>query len=480
MWMRRLRLPVEQLLSFLNLFLFAIVAMCLILTCLLSSKNFEDLPYPPQKQEKMQLPKNPFAQPVESYEKIGEGPFSLRWVAPQLQLPDLRNELSFLGKNERPDVPKNSQLFHLYLKGSGETCSVRSSEKIYLFYQGNIVSSGGSMQRHIVSDQIPIWSETSHHFSKGTYSFSPGNQPTPLWIQLSLVNAEALEVSLNMLDEKGCIIESPEEHRSFILTRNESTKLQRTNWEIGGQRVDTTLLVRQKARWIGPDLFLETFGGDEFAFMQGGQRLDFMEEELPYTCFVKEGDFLIWEDGHWCTTTSEENTLEHPLLVIKKIEDKVMVLDLWDTEGKTKLTMSLIKGRDYDPLPLLEHEFKFVGAKTWAQFIVECRNQRLILKPHDWLILTKEGWHKINSPQEVDDFVNQKITGPLFVLEKMIKKNGRQALVGHLFNTSRTEMQEIELPAVQSPLLNAYPPSITLPPSPLKAGTVQELKDDEP
>lgn len=477
MFSLRFRFPAEHILSFFNLFLFALIATVFVLVFLLSSKNFEDLAVPLCKQEKVSLPKNPFAQPAEAYEKIGEGPLSLQWVPPQLQLPDLRNELLYFGKNERPDVSAGSQFFYIGLKGKGERKTVQNGERIYLAYQGAISNATLPSKGH-PGHSTPLWGESSHFSSKGTYTFSPDNQPTPLWFEIHPLNEEVLEISLEMLDEKGCYVESPQENRSFILSKSEGGKVQQGTWEIGGQRVDTTFLIRQKVRWIGLDVFLEKHGGEEFAFAHGRQRLDFTDAETPYVCFVKPDDFLIWKEGRWQLANPGENTLAFPLMTIKKIDEKVMLFDLWDTDGKTKLTLSVLRARDYEPMPNLEHEFKFVGAKTWAQFIVECRSQRLILRPHDWLLLTKEGWQKINSPEEVDNFVSQKISGPLFILEKMTKKNGRQVLVGHLFNTARTEVQEVELLAVQSPLLNSYPQSLSLPP-PLKAEAVQELKGDE-
>lgn len=463
----RLRLSAGQLLSFLNLFLLALVAMCLILVFLLSSKTIEEFPSPAPKTVKGHLPKNPFAQPSEAYEKIGEGPFALKFLPPQLQLPDLRKELLYLGKNERPDVPKGSQLFHVCLKNADERLTFRQGERIYLTYQGGISNDCFNKfgSRESVSG-----------FSKGAYSFSPGNQPTSLWIEMHSLNSESIEISVGMLDEKGSLIESPSENRSFLLTRSEGFSKAPGQWEIGGLRVDTTLLIRQKARWIGPDVFLEQCGGEEFAYVQGRQRIDFIENELPYTCFVKLNDCLIWKEGRWVLPTSTENTLGFPLLIVKKVDEKVMSFEIWDPDGKTKMALTLLKVRDYEPMPAIDQDFKFVGAKTWAQFIVECKSQRLILRPHDWIVLTKEGWQKLNSPEEVDDFVNQKIVGPLFILEKMVKKNGQQVLVGHLFNSARTEMQEVELPAVQSPLLSSYSSALS---TPLKAEAVPEHGGNE-
>ena len=148
-----------------------------------------------------------------------------------------------------------------------------------------------------------------------------------------------------------------------------------------------------------------------------------------------------------------------------------MTFDLWDPEGRGRIGLSLIRQREGMPLPDLSQQFKFVGAKTWAQFIVECNLKRMILKPGDWLVLTDKGWNRINSPDEVDDYVTCKTQGPLFVLDKMTKQNGKQVLVGHLFSANRTDMHEVELPAQVSPYPNLYTKDL---PPPLRSEVAHE------
>jgi len=408
------------------LFFCMLALMAIIAFCLLSSQSFEVESQMPPLKQKTQLPKNPFAQPIEAYQQIGKGALSLKWVEPQMQLPDLRDEVVFLGKNERPDV-KNKQLFHLQLKNSYEIKTVKSGERVYLTY--GLDKTG----------------------KKRSYSFTPGHQPSSLWLTVQPTSEEGLSVTVSLVDDHGSAISYPEERHSFSIPCTEGAKP--THPEIAGCKADASFLVRQKARWIGPDLFLEQHGGEEFAFAAGRQRIDFLSDTDPYACFVKQNDCLIWKEGKWHLALSPEKTADFPLLYVKKIEDKVIVFELWDIEGRNRLTMSLMRIKDYENLPDLITEFKFVGAKTWAQFIVECRGERLIIKPHDWLLYTPEGWHKINSVEEVDAYVSQKMIGSLFVLDKMVKQNGRQALIGHLFNSSRTEIQIVELPAIQPSLL---------------------------
>ena len=122
-----------------------------------------------------------------------------------------------------------------------------------------------------------------------------------------------------------------------------------------------------------------------------------------------------------------------------------MSVELWDVEGKNKCLLSLPRSKNYEPPIDLNQEFKLVGAKTWVECVIECRGKRFIVKEGDWLVLTCEGWHKIASEKEVDDYVEQKLLGPMFILDKITQKNNRTSLIGHLFSALRTTVVDVEL-----------------------------------
>lgn len=469
-------------LSVVNLVLVGIVLIVLALF-IFSKKEKEGLVLVAHS-ELTQLPKSLFAESDDFFQNIGESFLTLKWVPPQMQLPDLRSELIFYGKNARPDFLPGKSSFHVSLKSSGEKLLIREGERTYLVYQGNYFPKEKKQEafyEHIGSSSQPIWGDVSlkgEQNDKNSYVFSPGNQPTPLWFEVKNSGELTIEVRIHMLDEKGALVVSPAELRVFQLQIQDFSKAQAGSWDLGGWRVDSTLLVRQKARWVGPDLFLKLHGGNEFAHIEGKERIDFFEHPNLCSCFVSVNDFLIWKDGRWSVAKDTDNTEHFPLLVVKKIEEKILSLELWDAEGRGKTLLSLIRAKDHNGLPDLSQEFKFVGAKTWAQFIVECRSGiRMTLKPNDWLVLTQNGWVKLDSPSQIDDFVNQSLIGPLFILDKMVKKNGRQVLMGHLFNTTRTSVEEIELTSSSpTPLANFYRHIPIIPPIQPKA---VEIEGDE-
>lgn len=404
-----------------------------------------------------ELPKSPFSEAELFFQEAENSLFSLESASFQMQLPDLRSVLLFLGKNERPDALRGKAGFLFSLRGSEEYAQAGSGEKIYLVYKGGYKPKGPLMQGEPSLSCRPIWGDPGggQQEGKSLYAFSPENRPTSLWFVPQQFADQKVKINVHLIDERGTVLSDPQELHSFHLTQMDGARGAPQVWEVGGHRADPTLLVRQKARWIGRDLFLQEHGGEDFAFATGKERIDFVDGLESYSCFVGPGDFLVWEECRWAAAQETQNK---DLLYVKKIEDKLISFELWNKEGIAKLPLTLLRSKDSLPLPDLTQEFKFVGAKTWGQFIVEVRREgRMILRPNEWLVLTPDGWTKLDSADKIDAYVDQSLAGPLFILEKMSKKNGKQVLIGQLFNASRTEMQSIELPSSSSsPLANHY------------------------
>lgn len=373
--------------------------------------------------QKAHLPKSAFLLSKKSYETIGNPFIELNFVPPSMRLPDLRNQLVFYGKNGRPDAVAEKQLMHFAMAGTKNTISVSTGEKLYLVYD-----------------------------KKGTgskYAFSPGNAETSLWIESSCQGGSDATVKVCMKNEKGELVSEPQNNSQFNIPEKEYARFSGGVWEIGKTRVDGTLLARQRARWFGPDMFLGKHGGDEFQDVSGKQGIDFAgatENDSSYSVFVKVGDCLIWKDDRWNVAAPGQETLGHPLLIVKKIDDRVMNLELWDVEGRGKMPLNLLKASDPFVVQNVQDDFKFVGARTRTQFIFEVKDERLTLKPHDWLLLTPEGWKKLDTVQAIDDYVARKTQGVLFVFDEVSKKDERQVLVGTVFNPTRSQMETIEIP----------------------------------
>lgn len=368
---------------------------------------------------KRALPPGTFAMPKQACDAIGRGCLALNFSPITLQLPDLRNHLIYYGKNGRPDAKADRSIMHFAFTGNPNVTPVVAGEKLYLLYDR----------------------------SKATpqYVFSQENVPTSLWIEAATQNNEAI-VNVYMKGENGEIIREPSAYAELHLPEKESVRVGGKPWEMGKWRVDGSLLARQKASWKGQDRFFERHGGEEFRALQAKHRIDFTDEEETYSVYVGVNDSLIWDNNRWKLVQPGEESLRSPLLLVKKIDERIMNFELWDVGGKSKMIINLVKMNESWSPERLQESFKCLGARTRSQYIFEIDGQRILLSPKDWLLQTEEGWITLSSPEEIDDYVLRKRTGVLFVFDGMVRKEGRQVLTGVVFNESRTEMKEIELP----------------------------------
>ena len=378
------------------------------------------------------LPQGSFTMKAEDYDAIGPPFLFLRFSPMTLQLPDLKHYLVYYGKNDRPDASKERSLLHFSFVGSSEISSIPPNQHLYLVYDKN-------------KPQVK-------------YLFSPNNGETSLWIDAIPQDKEAI-VNVSMKNEAGEIIRKPEQNAQFRLKEKEFMRTGLEKWELGKMRVDGTLLARQKAKWYGRDLFLERHGGEEYREFLNKQRIDFGDKEDAYSVYMATGGGLAWMDDRWKEIAIGEESRKYPLLALNKVEDRLIKFDLWDAEGRIKVPINLIKSTDIFPPLSIEKDFKFMGSRTRSQFMFEVNNERILISPKDWFLYINNTWKKLTTPQEIDDYVDRKTVGPLFVIDDIVREDGRQVLFGTIFNSSRTEMKSIEIPLQQpgSPVQPAVP-----------------------
>ncbi|MCB1114389.1 MAG: hypothetical protein KDK62_06505 [Chlamydiia bacterium] len=379
---------------------------------------------------KVQAPTHAFALSQDKYQEIKSPVFSLHFEAPKVKLPDLKNILVYYGKNGRPDAQKGSEMLHFSINGAKETVSLSPGEKLYLTYNKRIDGA--------------------------RYGFSPNNAPTGFWIEAE-PKAQEAEVFVHLLDANGKPVKGSEDLANFYLPEKEFARNSVSGWELGKYRVDATLLARQKAKWVGMDKFLEEHGGEEYQDVMGRQRVDFGEGEETYSLFVKPGDSLIWGEDRWQLVEPGDASRGQPLLVVKRVDERLMNLELWDAQGKGKVVLNLLRSADSYADQNFEKSFKFVGARTRSQYVFEIDNERMLLRPQDWLLLTEGGWKKLSTPKEIDDYVDRKLTGTLFVFDSISKKDEKQVIKGTVYNNMRTESYPLELATQSNPIPEKKP-----------------------
>jgi hypothetical protein len=341
-----------------------------------------------------------------------DGVLGLQAGCPQLQLPDLSSHLVYYGGNGRPDAPRGSGV-QVGLKESQEIVTGRIGERLYLALN----SSGQSV----------------------SYSWSQG--PTSLWIEPIRADEQLAMVRVALEDEAGNRVATPMERAQLELTADAARA--GGSWMVGPHKVDNGLLQRQKARWIGRDLFLEMHGGEQG--LQGKQRIDFESGGTgSYSCFVAAGDMLVWRDGKWQAALPPD-TVGYPLLVLRKVEDRMLQFELWDRSGTSSTEMSLAltpASSSYRG----QINLRLVGIDTWTRFMVEMDSKRTVLHVNDWLLRTGNSWKKLTTAQEIDAYVQGKVAGDLLVLDQIEKRPQGTFLKAHLFGANRTTVEQVELP----------------------------------
>lgn len=388
----------------------------------LSFTNTSDILITDPTLNKRNLPNSAFAMPKSACDAIGKT-FDLKFSPMTIQLPDLRNQINYNGKNGRPDALVEKTVLHFSFIGNQNPSSIMAGERLYLVYENKKASPGQSQ-----------------------YMFSPNNAETPLWLEATPQGTNEVTIQLRLKNDNGEIIREPSAHAQFNLTEKETVRPGTVkNWDIGKWRVDGSLLARQKARWLGPDVFLERHGGEEFKDQLGKHRIDFTEEEETYSVYVGVNDCLSWINDKWKAVQPGPESREHPLMIVKRIDDRIINFEIWDVGGKSKLTLNLLRSNEPWAHQNLKDSFKFMGARTRSQYIFEINNERMFLSPQDWLLQTKEGWIKLTTAEQIDDYVNRKLSGVMFVLEGAEQREEGQVLLGVIFNPARTEMQTIEI-----------------------------------
>ena len=410
-------------LAWINYTIIGGIAILLLAAFFLLGSRQTDLPTQDTVARKSNMPKRIFARQPHEYDAISAPAFKLSFSPLSAQLPDLRRHLIYYGKNGRPDADHENPLMYLTFTGNKSPVSITPGKRLFVIYD---------------KKQNP-----------NQYVFSPNNHEAPLWLEATAQGNQAV-IKTGMKLECGEEILEPATYAEFTLPEKEFVRFGGSTWELGGLRVDGTLLARQKARWCGVDRFIEKHGGEEYKDYQNKHRVDFGEGDEIYSVYLAQGSCLIWKNNRWQSTQPGEHSIDTPMLCVKKVDERVMNLELWDAEGKGKIVLNLIKTNETWAPKTIEEHFKFIGARTRSQFIFEIKTERMMLRPHDWLILTESGWKKLETADEIDQYVDRKLVGLLFVFDHIDKKDDKQIISGTLFNAARTEMVPIELSLQQN------------------------------
>ena len=342
------------------------------------------------------------------YSAIGKGPLSLNGEGFSGYLSMLSHEISFLPRNSRPDAPNRGSNLEMKLKGSLENKKVAHGEKLYL---------------QALSDKS---SYELLHFSESVTAF---------WVVPYILEGSSI------LIEAGIGMEEGKERTAQLILDQPVYQ----NQEIAKEGFFQNL---SSAKWWGRDLLVQQYGGGEYAAFKDKQKIEF-EAASSYTLFVAAGDYIVWKNNQWNITSLDEANTKLPLALIKEVNASQIEIEVWDVNGYHPLQIKLA----LQSLPKMTYKLENLPSsfrlRTSTQVTCLFGKRRVILKQGDWLFKTSSGWHILKTLSDVNNCLNHKMRGELFIFDSLEKMDGKIFLKGNLFNEMRNQKEEIVIPILK-------------------------------
>ena len=359
-------------------------------------------------------------QQKKSLQDVAQDPFfTLSPIDRPLRLPDLRNGLSFLGCNERPDLSLEKMRVQFVLRG-GSPSSACAGDKIYL------------------------------KFDCHSNKYNISEKPTSLSIVFK-PRDNGVDVIEEIVDASGALVTVPSELHQFFLTvsaSSQGTAASRQKWEVGDFIAEPLLLEKLEARWFGKDEMMHAFGGEEYADEAERERIQFGAEDDAYVLWVKENDTFIFDEGKWEAAELGAATKGKILLRSKKIDERQMLFDLWNPDGSLHVVCTLNR-REAKKDPLIP-QIKLIGDRSQTRWIAEVARKRITLNPTDWIVFTEGDVVKIDSEDLLDRYIQGTLSGSMIAFSGIKKVDNATCLTGMFFDTTKTITEEISLPLYRS------------------------------
>ncbi len=321
------------------------------------------------------------------------GPIFLRPSAFTPHLPDLSKEMSIFLSSDRPD--------NLGMK-RGEILLQQSQEKKLFASQERIYFSFGE-------DKIL-------HFSK---------IPTPLWLELSIVDNEKVDGRAGVGEEKEGTI------APFII----SFPMQSVTKPLSLQKQEGICFQKLgKGKWLGEDfrVLSQSTGVKEKKPLQ---RLEVDEEPL----FVREKDWLVYQNERWQKVMPGQSTKQYPLAIVGPIGEQQMELHAFDVEGNlAKLLLN-----KQSPSPFKTNPEEWISSFRWRSetlLSIGLEKQHFLLHKGSWLFRKEGRWRIVKTPALLDRLG----ADAFFFFEEAKMREESHWIKGYFFNANGTVQYPLE------------------------------------
>jgi hypothetical protein len=265
-----------------------------------------------------------------------------------------------------------------------------------------------------------------------------------------IVHNGGVEVLVELEGDDGTPVTTPQELHRFTINQTPLPPSANTfqEWTIGIWRAEPTILEKQGALWYGRDLVIESLGGENYAFEAKRERVQFGIESDAYVLWVGEGDSFVFEEDRWRRVTLGPESIGKSLLRVKNIDQRSITFDLWNDDGSSHVIAALM--RRSDTFDAKMPPMRLVGALSKKRWIAEIQGKRIVLAPDDWIVLTSNGYTRIDSPEQLDAYIEGRLSGGLLAFSGIEKIQGESCLVGSFFNSSRSQQDSIAVSLYKS------------------------------
>jgi hypothetical protein len=133
-----------------------------------------------------------------------------------------------------------------------------------------------------------------------------------------------------------------------------------------------------------------------------------------------------------------------PLLVVRKIEEKKIVFDLWDEEGKRRINQEVTKTQE-PAMTVQSLDMKLMGARSKTSWLVSIRGKRTLVHADDWIIFDQNKFEIVETEEEIDEYIQGVLKVEMVVLEGMERDQQGAYLKAHVFSPSHAQSQSVRI-----------------------------------
>lgn len=346
--------------------------------------------------------------PTEDYEAIGTGALALSSYRFSEFIPRLSREVVLLARNTRPDAYKSEASVLLGLKSAKEERVVKSGETFYL------------------KDNEKGW--------RSLLTFSPkstGLVLKPLFTEKGAVSFEVAK-------------EGEHEKRQFSLSSVLTTG-QATSPLLKKQETPYMQSLKQAKCW-GKDILLQEYGGEEYRRMRDKQKVQLESGGGSYVSYVAQGDYLTWQEEKWKVVPFEEVKPDAPVAYVQSATPKGVEIVAWDETGFFRSQLKA-EAQAAPKLAFKPEQFlTSVRLRNNSQVTCVAGKRRLILNQGDWLLKTASGWRHLKKWQQIEECLQHRLRGELFIVDSIDKTQGKAMLQGNYFDEMRTQIVPVSIP----------------------------------